>query len=406
MKKDYRFTRRKGRNIEVLFRHMPGKWISTGTEDMTEAVLFAESMMNQFTPTKDNVTLAEFAKDFFGPEDPHGYRHRNERRNVFYGDAYYSGHQSRLDNYILPKHGKFLLTSLRDVMIENFILDLISVRTGKEMDDSTKNKVLAAYRIILDAAVREGYLDHNPARDVKEINERKGERLPFTEDEMDKLFPADDEKLIEIWYNLKWACYFCLLKDTGWRPGEAAALSVENFFPHMSGSVLNGVYTEEEVNWRTHKIIKRIKTSDKRNGAKNKQGFVTDQTARLLSRLSSEIKGKYFFEMNEEDNVNSHRRKDHGVQYIYAELANDRLKTSAKNAGVELNGRTQYCFRHTWNTFYIGKLPEVARLLLMGHYKNRPEYTHLTPVQSLERVLNIDGFKEAMGIEEDSKKQS
>ena len=43
---------------------------------------------------------------------------------------------------------------------------------------------------------------------------------------------------------------------------------------------------------------------------------------------------------------------------------------------------------------------EVARLLLMGHYRNRPEFTHLTPIQSLERVLNIDGFKQAMGIEE------
>lgn len=85
----------------------------------------------------------------------------------------------------------------------------------------------------------------------------------------------------------------------------------------------------------------------------------------------------------------SHRKKDHETQYIYAELANNRLEAASKRAGVELNGKTQYCFRHTWNTFYIGKLPEVARLLLMGHYRNRPEYTHLTPIQSLERVLTF-----------------
>ena len=131
-------------------------------------------------------------------------------------------------------------------------------------------------------------------------------------------------------------------------------------------------------------------------------GFVTEQTARLLTRLAEECKSDYLFELREEDIPKSHRRKDHGVQYIYAELANDRLVASAKAAGVELDGRTQYCFRHTWNTFYIGKLPEVARLLLMGHHKNRPEYTHLSPVQSLERVLDIKGFKEAMGIEEPS----
>ncbi len=62
----------------------------------------------------------------------------------------------------------------------------------------------------------------------------------------------------------------------------------------MSGTELNGIFTEEEVSWQTHKIVKRIKTSDKRVGAKNKQGFVTEQTARLLNRLADECKGDYF----------------------------------------------------------------------------------------------------------------
>lgn len=398
----YRFIHRKGKNIEVIFEHIPGRTFSTMTTNEDEAIRFAQKKKEEFMPSQKPVTLSEFARDFFGPSDPHGYRHRLERRNVFYGDAYFQAHQSRLNNYILKAHGQYLLTAIRDVMIEDFILDLVSVRTGKDMDDSTKNKVLSAYRIILDAAVREGFLDHNPAKDVKEINERKGGRLPFTEEEMDKLFPVDDDTLISIWGNLKWACYFSVLKDSGWRPGEAAALSKTNFFPNIHGTELNGIYTEETVSWTTHKIVKRIKTSDKGNGAKSKQGFLTEQTARLLSRLGEEVSGEYFFSLNEADMPKSHRKKDHDVQYIYAELANDRLEAASKRAGVELNGRTQYCFRHAWNTFYIGKLPEVARLLLMGHYRNRPEYTHLTPVQSLERVLNIKGFKEAMGIKEDS----
>lgn len=398
----YRFLHRNGKNIEVIFEHMPGRTFSTLTTDEVEAVRFADKMMDEFKPSRKEKTLSEFAEGFFSPEDPHGYRHRLERRNVYYGDAYFKAHQARLDNYILPTHGQYLLTAIRDVMIEDFILDLVSKRTKKDMDDSTKNKVLSAYRIVLDSAVREGYLDHNPAKDVKEINERKGGRLPFTEEEMDKLFPADDDKLIAIWGNLKWATYFSVLKDSGWRPGEAAALSKPNFFPNIHGTELHGIYTEETVSWTTHKIIKRIKTSDKANGAKSKQGFLTEQTARLLSRLGEEVSGDYFFSLEEEDMPKSHRKKDHETQYIYAEFANDRLEAAAKRAGVELNGRTQYCFRHTWNTFYIGKLPEVARLLLMGHYRNRPEYTHLTPVQSLERVLDIKGFKEAMGIREDS----
>lgn len=394
----YRLLHRKGRSIQIVFEHMPGVEVGTGTKDDVEAIRIAERMMREFAPEQKPTTLGEFAKGFFSPEDPHGYRHRLERRNVFFSDAYFKAHQARLDNYIIPAHGKFLLSSIRKKTIETFILDLISKRTGKDMDDSTKNKVLTVYRIILDEAVEEGYIDHNPAKDVPEINEVKGGREPFTEAEMDILFPADDEDLIRIWGNLTWATYFAVQKDTGWRPGEAAALSKPNFFPHMHGTELNGVYTEETVSWTTHKIVKRIKTSDKANGAKSKQGFVTEQTARLLARLGDAVDGDYYFALKEADMPKSHRKKDHETQYIYAEFANDRLAAAAKRAGVELNGRTQYSIRHAWNTYYYGRLPEMARLILMGHSKNRPEYTHLTPLQMLERVLNIKGFKEAMGV--------
>ena len=37
----YRFKQRKGRSIQVVFHHLPGKEISTGTTDIVEAVGFA-----------------------------------------------------------------------------------------------------------------------------------------------------------------------------------------------------------------------------------------------------------------------------------------------------------------------------------------------------------------------------
>lgn len=69
MKSKYQFTKRKGRNIQVKFGHLPGKWFSTGTHDMTEAVLWAENKLKSdlHLPSrrKDKIpTLREFAIGF------------------------------------------------------------------------------------------------------------------------------------------------------------------------------------------------------------------------------------------------------------------------------------------------------------------------------------------------------
>ena len=40
MKADYRFKKRKGRNIQVIYKNLPGQEISTGTVDEAEAVKF------------------------------------------------------------------------------------------------------------------------------------------------------------------------------------------------------------------------------------------------------------------------------------------------------------------------------------------------------------------------------
>ncbi|MBQ4281071.1 MAG: hypothetical protein II753_03115, partial [Spirochaetales bacterium] len=68
---------------------------------------------------------------------------------------------------------------------------------------------------------------------------------------------------------------------------------------------------------------------------------------------------------------------------------NHHLQGCAKRAEVVLNGRTEYSFRHSYQTHYIGRIPERALQLLMGHTKTRKEYTHLTPEQTLERVAGM-----------------
>lgn len=377
MKKPYRFAHRKGRQfIQVTFSHIPGRWFSTKSTTMIGAVKFAEAKMRQVNKTQEDMTLAEFSKDFFSESDPHGYRHRLERRNTFYEEGYYKGHASRLKNYILPAHGLYLLSSIKDTMIEDFILDI------PNLADNSKNKILACYRIVLQEAVREGYLKTNPAKEVKEIPVTYQHRDVFTEDEIRLMFPQDDNDCIEIWGTVKWATYFAILKDTGWRPSEVAGLCKINYFPE-----LHGIYTTQSVDYRTHKLKQSIKTT--RKGQPFKEGFLSEQTDRLMRMLIATTFEDELFIISREKNERF---------LIYSEVSNRRLRRVCDTLGIALHGRTQYCFRHTFNTNALGNIPEVARLLLMGHTRNRQEYNHLTPEQALKRVLSIEGVKEALNL--------
>lgn len=377
MKTPYRFANRKGRKfIQVTFAHIPSRWFSTGSTTMVGAVKFAEEKMKEVNNSKSDITLSEFAKDFFSESDPHGYRHRLERRNTFYEDGYFQSHASRLRNYILPAHGSYLLSCIKDTMIEDFILDI------PNLADNSKNKVLACYRIVLQEAVREGYIKSNPAKEVKEIPVTYRHRDVFTADEIALMFPDDDEQVMQIWDSIKWATYFAILKDTGWRPSEVAGLCKMNYFPE-----LHGIYTTQSVDYKTHKIKQSIKTT--RKGQPFKEGFLSEQTDRLMKMLISTTFTDELFVLSRDIKKGT---------LIYPEASNAKLRRVCDKLGIALNGRTQYCFRHTFNTNALGNIPEVARLLLMGHTRNRQEYNHLTPEQSLRRVLEIEGVKEALNL--------
>ena len=82
MNTPYRFIQRKRRkNIYVIFEHLPGKEFSTGTDNMRDAIVFAEAMLRKdFTLVEQNrhkMTFGDFAKGFFTSADPHGFGNLN-----------------------------------------------------------------------------------------------------------------------------------------------------------------------------------------------------------------------------------------------------------------------------------------------------------------------------------------
>ena len=277
-KNPWRLVKRKGRNIQVVFDHIPGGCFSSGTTSEYEANRWAmlkylrdTGKMSDIDP--EEITLADFAKDFFKPSDPRGFIKRQVARGNKHDPMEYTRRQAYLDNYILKAHGKWMLTSISDVAIEDFIVDLKSTKDSrKPLSADTKNKILSAYRDVMKEAKREGFLRFNPCDTVERFVETHEERLPFTDEEMKRFFPDDRDRLLFIWGTLQWAVYFLMMRDTGFRPGELSGLSIDNYYPDFKG-----VYTTGSVHWATHQHKDSIKTT--KAGLTYREGFLSDTTA-------------------------------------------------------------------------------------------------------------------------------
>jgi len=349
-----------------------------GTNNMIDAVRFADNHLddgNFSKNKKDAMTFGEFAKDFFTPKDPRGYRMRNIQRGKSYGEDHYNHQQDMLDLYFIPQWGDWLIDSLSDVQIEDYILGLKSKQTGKLLGDSMRNKGLTVMKIVLQEAKRQGFVEKNVAADISEITEHNKKRLPFRDDEMRIMFPEDDNELINIWGGLMWSVYFLIMRDTGFRPGEVAGLERKNYIPEF-----HGLYTRQSVDIH-RKLRERIKTTGK--GFDFKTGVLTAQTERLLRFHLGTMSGDMLFLVN--------------GRFIIPETSNKHLKETIKTLGIPRKGRTQYSLRHSFETDLSGEISDQILLQLMAHTGYRQEYDHRTPETLLRQLQPVRKILEERG---------
>ena len=374
MKNPYRFTFRKDKGVYyVTFRHIPGRWFTTKSPDMTGAVKFAEDEMRRGGLLKNTriPTLREFTQEIFTEKDPYGIRKRAALRNHKYSAAYWEQNQGRVKNHIEPAFGSHLIDAITDIAIEDWFLSLQSTKGKKyqQLSDDSKNKVLLCFRMIMHEAKRQGFIDSNPAEKVRMITARHKARKEITKGELALLFPANSEDLLKIWLSDVWAGYFLVLRDTGFRPGEVAALQKKNYFPQLSG-----VYTEQSVNFRTREVQQSIKTTE--SGQKYKAGILTAQTCKVLDELAEIMRDDdYFFKVN--------------GKLLRPEVSNKHLKGAAKRAKISLAGRTQYSFRHAFETTLAGRVENKVLLELMAHTAFHPEYDHRDPEHVLTQLQPV-----------------
>lgn len=372
----YRLRSRKGRNFEVSFNNMPGVWTSTGTRNLKDAMEYAGrcARSNRLVSRNGSPTLGEYAKDFFSRTDDASIRSRNGFFGKERSEGYYIFCQGRLENYILPRFGRQRIDTITDMEIERWYSSLSSARNGKPLAPATKVKILYTLDAVMEAARRDGVVESNPCRTVEKLTEKTvNPRRPFTLNEIRIMFPNDQDECIRIWGSLKWACYFSVMVDTGFRAGEVAALTRDNL-------VGNGLFSTSSVDSIAKTIKNSIKTSHR--GQSYKTGTLSTFTLTLLERYMDEMPdGQELFFPN-----------DHGGLLDPA-TSNKHLKIVLNRLGIPVMGRTQHCIRHFFNTYMLNNLSKDMDTddvrELMAHTGYRPEYDHRSPLDIVTRLEKV-----------------
>lgn len=377
----FRIRERKGRAFEVEYSERPSLWISTGTKVFGEADAFAHKhlrMNHRFLPG-ERIKLSDFAEGFFTRSDEGSYRERCRLFGKEHDDSYYTQLEGRLKNYILPEFGGWDISMITDVDIEDWYITLESRRyPGQLLSADARNKVLLAFGIVMKEAKRRGIVRTNPCDTVEKISTRREAsriRRVFTLEEINALFPDCREELMRVWDgSLMWALYFSIMVDTGWRPGEVSAIERSSLRFGNDGC---GLYSTSSINTPMRVKKNRIKTTGK--GKSEKFGILSSYTIRLLEDYLPGLDGDMLF-MTE-------------TGYIYTPIANFNLRKACTNAGVDIGERTQYCFRHTFDTYMLNNLGQSIEESdvrdLMAHTGYRPEYDHRTPEQILFRLQKV-----------------
>jgi len=370
---DYRLINRKNRKIQVIFRILPGKCISTGADNERDAIIFAERYLLNYDGVRiEKVpTFKEFANGFYA-NDKYEYIKRIGKKKRYIKDVNWINHEARIQNYWIPQFGRFLLSAVSSVAIDSWFMNLKHYKKLTPLADSTKNKILNAGRAIFKEAVWRKIIKENPINGIEKIIEENKHREPLTDFELAKLFPKSEKELLKIWLDRKWLCYFLIMRDTGWRPGEVAGLARKNYYTNFGG-----VYTEQSIDRRTGEVQNRIKTTKK--GIQYKIGYFSDVT---ISQLNKYLKEENLI-------LNDLIFKTKKGKGIKPDASNNHFKASCERAGIEIGNRTQYSFRHTFDTKMLQHLSLDEVNLLMGHIGYRGEYDHRTPTDILGQYATL-----------------
>jgi len=142
---------------------------------------------------------------------------------------------------------------------------------------------------------------------------------------------------------------------------------------------VGGIYTTGSIDTVTGKYKNSIKTS--KSGKNYKLGLLEDITVKLLDEYLEET----------DPDLDELIFPATNTEGIKVETSLKHFKLSARRAEVKLNGRTQYCLRHSFETKKLMDLDLDTVKELMGHTRYRKEYDHRSGEERLFKLKSIIG---------------
>lgn len=269
-----------------------------------------------------------------------------------------------LNKHLLPTFGETRLDYITTQTIEMWL------KTKKSEGYAVKsiNNYFALLNLILEEAVRTGYIDRNPCKQVIRFTEKKKEKDILTKAEIDKLFAPESK--VKIWKDENQYLINYTAASTGCRVGELLALTEDK---------LHENYLEISASYDRKYGIKTTKSGDTR--------FVpiSDDLYEKLKTRSNSNPGKYIF--STEQNL------FHPISYSSVLIE---FKKALTKIGVSENSRierslTFHGYRHYFNTkLRESGLPDAITRQIIGHKSSTmtENYSHIDT-----KTVKLDGLK-------------
>lgn len=354
MKKPYRLKKRGG----VYYYKLPemSTFRTTGETKPQRAEFFAhnESLKATADPQEPRdraaVTqaplLGDYARDFFVPGKCPWLAWR-AGSSTLPGAHYTEALRRYLVEAILPDWGGYRLDAIKRRDVKPWILN-------RTEGSAWKNHALNAFRIILDQAEEDEWIDKNPIAGIGRLKGGEHPPDPLEISELHQLYPDDVVRMIAIWNSLKWAVFFVVLAGTGMRQGEVRALRWRHVLWTMGALLVESA-------------AKKVRKDDpnKIGSTKAKKARIVVLSDRVLTELSVY---RYLADSSAPEDLIFPGAYNPKVP-LAGETVSFRFSEALSCAGIEAGGRrlVPHSLRHTCVAHLRREIGEDALRLMVGH---------------------------------------